>query len=104
MASLRANDTQPHAHSHGRLKPVVPLGITATSSSIRDVVVRNVSWVGTGDAESVVAADVAGTAAGRINVSNVMLERLSFDGQVAKDEGDVHLNVTGFVWNVTLLQ
>eukprot|EP01051_Picozoa_sp_SAG22_P011128 SAG22_NODE_1047_length_5859_cov_2.126042_4_plen_138_part_00 len=40
---------QVHAHSHGRLKPIVPLGITATSSSIRDVVVRNVSWMDTGD-------------------------------------------------------
>ena len=95
--------TQEH-HAHSKVKPPVPLEINAATSSIANVVVRNVSWVGTGDAESVVAADVAGTAAGRINVSNVVLERLSFDGQVAKDEGDAHLNVTGFVWNVTLLQ
>eukprot|EP01047_Picozoa_sp_COSAG01_P043233 COSAG01_NODE_3828_length_5655_cov_3.721742_6_plen_99_part_00 len=88
--------TQEH-HAHSKVKPPVPLEINAATSSIANVVVRNVSWAHVGNAESRVTGSSP-----LVNVSDVLLQHLVMDGRVAQDAHEAHIHIEAFASNVTV--
>ena len=92
----RLIETQEH-HIGAKLKPIMPLQIHAQSSSISGLIMRNISWHDVGAAASL----VAGTSP-QISVSDVKLEQLSFNGRLAHNTLEAHLQVEKYAYNVTV--
>ena len=92
----RLIETQEH-HLGAKVKPIIPLQIHAQTSSIHGLTLRNISWLHVGTAASL----VAGTSP-HVSVRDVKLEQLSFDGKLARNAHEAHVQVGEYAYNITV--
>jgi hypothetical protein len=99
FADLRVErliETQEH-HAGAKVKPIIPLQIHAQTSSIHGLTMRNISWHRVGTAASLITG-----MSPHISVSDVTLGQLSFDGKLARNAQEAHVQVEEYAYNITV--